>query len=1024
MVACCMALVTVVIGQTRDEYYYADGQRIYWVEDSTSANIIVANMEHYDAIVSQLEHIFSDEMDEIWYDDEDDNIIVNSRSLVRISKDSLIAFISIDTSDIAFFTYSKRIDSSRIWLRNEIYLLLSDTSYFHSIVLPLADRYRVKSYHFEGRNEYRFVFADEHLMMEFANTVHDFDFVVYSTPDFYSENSLLSVNDSYFGNQWGLHNTGQYQGVFGVDIKALESWEFIQNNVPSIDKSIKVAVVDDGVEPHEDFYYENGVCKVLDGYTANGVGTGRPRPKNRHGQCCAGIIGAVHNDIGVSGVAPYCQIVPFRMRKNFQEETLGFFSNAKIAHVIRKSWEDYYADVISISWVTTRNSKLTYEIQEAVTKGRNGKGCVVVAASGNDNLSIVRYPASLFETISVGAVMQKGYRASFSNYGDALNLVAPGVVISTVDRFGDFGYNSMDTPDDYVDKQYTRLFGGTSAACPHVAGVAALILSVNPNITSNEIRNILMSTAERVNSSVYIYSQDPDHPYGAWNNQMGYGVVNAYKAVRTAFETDLYVRDTISDVGTIPNNTTYMWCSPDIWLEDMNGNVVNNPIGGCNYNVCVKVHNRRNIASTGTDTLILNWVKAGIGTGWFAAWSGESYFNCNGQNVPKGGFITPSEGVVIPSIPAFGERVVKVLWRTPDPVEYEHCSDFGSDLWHFCLLARIHDKNEIVGENIEGYDMADFVTRNNNVAWKNVTFLQETQFFAVVNLSNHSDSTLFCKLRIISHPNNAGEYITDFAKVKLIPDVDLESIWQAENVRMTNIDFHNGEYYVMGANASVSNVSIPNNSDLTLKTVVNFNSGLSPRNDTMEFDIVLYDEIDRPIGGERYIAIKSPNCIINPHAREDQVVFVGGAADLTADYLGEDYEYKWYDISDSLLAEGTNVVVSPDRTQKYTLEVTSLSNGYMATDSVLITVKKGIIAKITPNPASTQIVVDYQLSSSINSAKLEILNSMGIPLIVEPVSSCTNSQSINIQNLTTGQYVVKMLSQTGEVIDAKTLIVQ
>ena len=467
-----------------------------------------------------------------------------------------------------------------------------------------------------------------------------------------------------------------------------------------------------------------------------------------------------------------------------------------------------------------------------------------------------------------------------------------------------------------------------------------------------------------------------------------------------------------------------MWCSPDIWLEDMNGNVVNNPIGGCNYNVCVKVHNRRNIASTGTDTLILNWVKAGIGTGWFAAWSGESYFNCNGQNVPKGGFITPSEGVVIPSIPAFGERVVKVLWRTPDPVEYEHCSDFGSDLWHFCLLARIHDKNEIVGENIEGYDMADFVTRNNNVAWKNVTFLQETQFFAVVNLSNHSDSTLFCKLRIISHPNNAGEYITDFAKVKLIPDVDLESIWQAENVRMTNIDFHNGEYYVMGANASVSNVSIPNNSDFTLKTVVNFNSGLSPRNDTMEFDIVLYDEIDRPIGGERYIAIKSPNCIINPHAREDQVVFVGGAADLTADYLGEDYEYKWYDISDSLLAEGTNVVVSPDRTQKYTLEVTSLSNGYMATDSVLITVKKGIIAKITPNPASTQIVVDYQLSSSINSAKLEILNSMGIPLIVEPVSSGTNSQSINIQNLTTGQYVVKMLSQTGEVIDAKTLIVQ
>ena len=87
MVACCMALVTVVIGQTRDEYYYADGQRIYWVEDSTSANIIVANMEHYDAIVSQLEHIFSDEIDEIWYDD---GTWITTTPLRELTNDSII----------------------------------------------------------------------------------------------------------------------------------------------------------------------------------------------------------------------------------------------------------------------------------------------------------------------------------------------------------------------------------------------------------------------------------------------------------------------------------------------------------------------------------------------------------------------------------------------------------------------------------------------------------------------------------------------------------------------------------------------------------------------------------------------------------------------------------------------------------------------------------------------------------------------------------------------------------------------
>ena len=93
------------------QYYYADGVPQYWTDDSTSVNIIVKNMDNYNAIVQKLELLFVDSTDQILADDEDDNIIVNSTSLPFMNKDSIIVFISIDSNDIAFFTYSKLVDS-------------------------------------------------------------------------------------------------------------------------------------------------------------------------------------------------------------------------------------------------------------------------------------------------------------------------------------------------------------------------------------------------------------------------------------------------------------------------------------------------------------------------------------------------------------------------------------------------------------------------------------------------------------------------------------------------------------------------------------------------------------------------------------------------------------------------------------------------------------------------------------------------------------------------------------------------
>ncbi len=467
-------------------YYYADGQKCYWQDDSTSINLIIANMENYEEIVRKLREFFTNEEDEIIYDDEDDNIIVNSPRLPTVPLNTLVERISVSLEDVEFVTYSKTIGDNYIWLRNELYVQLVDTSYFRKLLL-LMEGYAVQSFSYEGDCEYRLKCYDEKLMMKLANLLQEEEGIVYATPDFYS-NITVNTDDAYYAYQWGLQNTGQSGGIPNIDIKAYAAWNYINDNQFGINTGIKVGVIDDGVEPHEDFYYGGGVCKVLDGYTANGSGTGRPRPNCRHGQCCAGIIGAVHNAIGVAGVAPYSLIVPFRIFKN----NGSAFSYAKIANAITKAWRDYKVDVLSNSWGGgSPNTKLTNSIKQAIENGRNGKGCIVVFASGNRNYANVEYPSNIVRVLAVGALDRCGIRSGRldmiplscdpwcvncqpgSSYGDGLSVMAPGTNVYTVDRMGASGYDSAN---------YYSLFGGTSCLSLRTLPRNRCVTSLNPRL--------------------------------------------------------------------------------------------------------------------------------------------------------------------------------------------------------------------------------------------------------------------------------------------------------------------------------------------------------------------------------------------------------------------------------------------------------------------------------------------------------------------------------------------------------------
>lgn len=351
--------------------------------------------------------------------------------------------------------------------------------------------------------------------LELANLFYETGIFSSCQPDFICDDKLnSSVNDPLYPNQWGLENTGQNGGTRGMDIKLSNA-----RDITTGSNNVIVAVLDQGIElRHPDL---NVYSKSYD--TESGSSPSQVR--GNHGTACAGIIGAkTNNNLGVAGIAPNCPLMSISNSLAGSPD-----SRQKRADGFNYAWRNG-ASVISNSW----SSSVQYEILDdaisaALTNGRNGLGCVVAFASGNDNSS-VNYPAnSNPDILVVGAMSPCGQRKNpnscdgegwGSNYGSTLDVVAPGVLIPTTDITGSAGY----TTGDYVSD-----FNGTSSACPHVAGVAALILSVNPNLSQKQVANIIEKTAQKVGG--YNYSTTSGRSNGTWNNEMGYGLINAFAAV-------------------------------------------------------------------------------------------------------------------------------------------------------------------------------------------------------------------------------------------------------------------------------------------------------------------------------------------------------------------------------------------------------------------------------------------------------------------------------------------------------------
>lgn len=352
-------------------------------------------------------------------------------------------------------------------------------------------------------------------------------------PELVRQNRFRKV----FPQQWHLKEATVNGKLIQAHAHVEAAWEL------SIGEGITIAVVDDGVDiDHEEFRSSGKIVAPRD--VTRRTGDPRPRRDDDHGTACAGVACADGN-YGASGVAPGAKLMPIRLAS-------GLGSQAEADAFVWAAQNG--ADVISCSWGPpdgiwydpkdpAHNQRVPLPdstrlaIDFAVTQGRKGKGCVVCFAAGNGNESVDNDGyASYQNVIAVAACNDQGQRSAYSDFGKAVwcafpsNHGYPSLTkgIWTTDRTGGNGYNLGKEDQGDLNGNYTNSFGGTSSACPGVAGVIGLILARNPELRWNQVREILKQSADKIDTAGGQYDSEGRSPL------YGYGRVNARKAVELA----------------------------------------------------------------------------------------------------------------------------------------------------------------------------------------------------------------------------------------------------------------------------------------------------------------------------------------------------------------------------------------------------------------------------------------------------------------------------------------------------------
>jgi subtilisin family serine protease len=346
-----------------------------------------------------------------------------------------------------------------------------------------------------------------------ANELQESDIAIAAEPEFIEHiGQRLVPTDPDYNQQWHLNNTGGGGGVAGADIAAERAWDL------TVGQGVRVAVIDNG--------FDVGHADLAAGIVAesgffDGTSTFRQTltgyPDNAHGTFCAGMVGARHNN-GQDGCgsAPACELMLLASRGD-QVGTQATLART-VAYAADPRLEVPGADVaagadviVSSLGPNGANWALTTVLENAILfatrQGRRGRGTPIFWASSNgDNVDI-----GLDEVVSHPNVIAAGRsrrddREDDSARGPELDFLAPGVSVTSTNSGGG-----------------TRTSTGTSYAAPLAAGIGALILSINPDLTAEEVRQIMRDTCDKIGGVAY---DAQGH-----NDDYGFGRVNAFRAV-------------------------------------------------------------------------------------------------------------------------------------------------------------------------------------------------------------------------------------------------------------------------------------------------------------------------------------------------------------------------------------------------------------------------------------------------------------------------------------------------------------
>ncbi|TCM99391.1 RHS repeat-associated protein [Paenibacillus sp. BK033] len=351
--------------------------------------------------------------------------------------------------------------------------------------------------------------------------------------EFVQPNYKLTVsslpNDPRYKDEWGLNNSGQKSGKTGVDIGAEQAWKDTMEA-----SSVLVGVLDTGIDiNHPDlknniFINENeipdngidddgnGFIDDVNGFdfVNNDATLFDSSSSDKHGTEVAGVIAAEGNDVGIIGVAPQVKILPLK----FINKGTGYTSDAIAAIEYAKQMG---VSIINASFGGPDNNPA---LKDAIASS----GILFVAAAGNDSNDLNTkpiYPAAynLPNLLSVAAINNKGELASFSNFGNTVDVAAPGVDVLTT--LPDGKYESV---------------SGTSIAAPFVTGTAALVMSKYPDLSASDV-------AHRISSNVSKQSELAE-------KVLTNGWVNAEKAL-LGIETESPIKKDLVPVTSIESST-------------------------------------------------------------------------------------------------------------------------------------------------------------------------------------------------------------------------------------------------------------------------------------------------------------------------------------------------------------------------------------------------------------------------------------------------------------------------------------